>query len=238
MQQNNQNQWHIYLEASYVSQGGLLIRSKTLALALVSVLIGLGVVATLASATQIVAINTPLATENIVDDLELTMSLQKATFNIGEPINITFTVTNIGSQTISYTHLAPEFDFIVSNSSNSKLYQWSLYQMFPMITWVTPLDPGHNVNSTLTWPQTCNQTVYNNEGTPVSPGQYSIIGIFVHFNLQTSPIQVSIGAANSGTNKSVSITDALAVVGLGLAMPVVAILAAVLEQKRYRVVPN
>jgi hypothetical protein len=179
------------------------------------------------------AAGTPLVAEKVVDGLKFTMSLQNTTFKPGEPINITFTVTNIGRQTISYVHSFPEFDFIVYNSSISNLYQWTSFKMFPMIVWNTHLDPGKNYTSVLTWPQTCNQTVYKNEGVPVSPGQYSIIGLFLHFGLQTTPLQVSIGTVDTGTCKPVSMMVASGGVGVGIAVPVVILLAAVLTKKNW-----
>ena len=139
-------------------------------------------------------VNTPL-TRSVVDQLgglEFTMTLKNTTFKIGEQINITFTVTNIGYQTISYALSFPEFDFIVYNSSNSQLYRWTSFKMFPMIVMEMDLLPGDNRTSILAWRQTCNQSESNNEGIQVSPGQYYIVGRYVRLGLSTSPLQLSI----------------------------------------------
>jgi hypothetical protein len=173
------------------------------------------------------AADTPLVAGKVVDGLRLTMALQRSTFKTGELINITFTVMNIGSQTVECTRSLPEFDIIVYNSSNSNLYQWTSDKAFSTIVLETSLDPGDSYTSILDWPQTCNQTVYNNERVPVSPGQYSIIGLFLHFKLQTSPLRVSIS-----TDKPVSMIVTVGVVGIGIMVPVVTLLAAVLTKKK------
>lgn len=213
-------------KSSYIERGSF-ISHKTLALALVAVILGFGVVVALTCTVKPVVADTALVAGKVVDGLRLTMAIQKTAFKTGELINITFTVTNIGTQTVGYTRSPPEFDFIVYNSSNSNLYQWTSNKIFIAIILVTFLDPGDSYTSILNWPQTCNQTAYNNEGVPISPGQYSIIGLFLHFKLQTSPLRVSVS-----TDKPVSMIVAMGVVGIGIMVPVVTLLAAVLTKKK------
>jgi hypothetical protein len=164
-----------------------------IAIILLAVLLGFGLMGTLASKATSCTTDKPLAVEKVVNGLELTMSLQKATFYQGEPVYINFTVTNIGTQTINLTHSFPEYNFIVSNSSNDNLYQWVFFKAFPMIVYDTSLGPGQSYTNILTWPQTCNQTIYDNEGIPVSPGEYSIVGVFYLFSWRTDPLEISIG---------------------------------------------
>ena len=59
--------------------------------------------------------------------LELTMTLQKTEYSLGEPINITLTITNIGNQTITYAYCESlhRFDFRVYNDTNNGIYHWS-----------------------------------------------------------------------------------------------------------------
>jgi hypothetical protein len=219
------------LPSLLIGRGPTLIPRRILELVLIAAIIGLGLVGALAYTVEPATADTPLVAEKIVGDLELSMAIQKSNFNVGEPVNITFTVTNIGVQTINYTHSEPEFDFIVSNSSNQNLYQWTSFKAFPMLVLITQLDPGHNYTSILTWPQTCNQTIYNNEGVPVSPGQYSITGVFIHFATRIDPMQVNIGSVNARTAKPVSVVFAL--VGLGIVVPVASMLVAALVNKKY-----
>jgi hypothetical protein len=130
----------------------------------------------------------PIA-KGVNDGLELTMTLEKTEYNLGEPINITLTIKNISNQTINFGYSAMTFDFLVYNDTNHDLYRWSSFQIFPQIIVNTPLDPGESLARVLVWQQTCNKTM-SSEGVPVSPGTYSIIG--QSGTLQTTPIQVSI----------------------------------------------
>lgn len=211
-----------------------MISSRAHALFMLAVIVAVGMLTTSCLIAKPSTAHTRPVTEIVTeqDGLRFTMALQNNTFKVGEPINITFTVTNIGSQTITYWRSEPEFDFRVYNLSNNKLYQWTLFKMFPMIIWSTSLNPGDNVTSVLVWPQTCNQTVYNNEGVPVSPGQYFIIGFFVKFGLQTSPLQVNIGQINTGAYEPIQMIVKVGVLGAGLAVPVLVLLAAALTKKR------
>jgi len=43
--------------------------------------------------------------------LELTLTLDKTSYSLGEPVNLTLTITNISNQTINYTHTGLDFDF-------------------------------------------------------------------------------------------------------------------------------
>jgi len=136
--------------------------------------------------------------------LQLTMTLQKTNYSLGEPVNMTFTITNISNQTILLSQYAAyQFGFIVYNDTNNNLYQTSLN--FPLY----PNNPGgldiipfslnaeESFTETLVWGQTCNNTIYS-EGVPVSPGTYYIVGQTGYiFNMngltiETTPIQIVI----------------------------------------------
>lgn len=129
--------------------------------------------------------------------LKLTMTLEKTDYSLGEPINITMTLTNIGNQTIDLLWEARTFDFRVYNVTDNGIYQWSSFRVFPCHVVYMPIDPGTGLTNVLVWPQTCNRTVdsllYGVEGVPVSPGTYFIVGqIGYAYELQTTPIQITI----------------------------------------------
>jgi hypothetical protein len=210
------------------------ISNRASALFMLAMIVAVGILTTSSLIAKPSAANTRPVTETVneQDGLRFTMALQNNTFKVGEPVNITFTVTNIGSQTITYWRSEPEFDFKVYNLSNNNLYQWTLFKVFPMVIWSTSLNPGDNVTGVLVWPQTCNQTEHNNEGVPVSPGEYSIIGFFVKFRLQTSPLQVNIGQVNIGGDEPVQMIAEVGILGAGLAVPVLVLLAAAATKKR------
>ena len=142
-----------------------------------------------------------LPTSNITaGGIELTMSIEKTVFNFGEPVNVTLTLTNVSQKTVNYVHTAMNFDFIVYNSTNNVVYQYTSGKAFPMIAQVEPLAPGENVTATYVWPQTMN-ALNDPTLTPypqVSAGTYFIIGKGIigvdenqPYHLQTEPTQVT-----------------------------------------------
>jgi hypothetical protein len=58
----------------------------------------------------------------VVDEqlgLNLTITPEKTVYGLGEPINVTLTVTNISNQTINFAYAAWTFDFLVYNDTAS-----------------------------------------------------------------------------------------------------------------------
>ncbi len=125
------------------------------------------------------------------DGLELTMSIEKTQYVLGEPINITLTITNISNQTVSFNHSGQDFDFLINNDSNNIIFQWSKGRAFAMFIMIMPLKPQENITGTYIWQQTSNNQPQ--QETQVSPGTYNIIGeTGPSYGLKTPPIQVSI----------------------------------------------
>ncbi len=107
--------------------------------------------------------------------LELNMTLEKTTYSLGEPVNLTLTITNISDQTINFTHTGLDFDFRVYNGTNNAVYQWSNFRGIAQFIVIEPLHAGESVSANFTWLQTCNFNA-SVEGDQVSPGTYDIIG--------------------------------------------------------------
>lgn len=125
--------------------------------------------------------------------LELTMRLEKTEYILSEPINITFTLTNISNQTINLYVGAWTFDFQVFNDTNNVIFQYSTSQIFPLWMMNVQIAPGKNLTDVSVWQQVCNQTAFS-EGVPVSPGTYYIVGQIRPFSnilLQTSSLQIT-----------------------------------------------
>jgi len=135
--------------------------------------------------------------------LQLSMTLQKTNYSLGEPINILLTIANISNQTVSFG-LGPDvnqFDFHVYNDTNSNIYWYTsiwLGGAIPMFIVLETLNPGESLNSSLVWQQTFSHSL-DSEGIPVSPGTYYIVGrigppFFINENstLETTPIQITI----------------------------------------------
>lgn len=124
--------------------------------------------------------------------LELTMTLEKTSFILGEPVNLTLTVTNISDQTISYVHTGLDFDFQVYNDTNNLVYQWSNFMGIAQFVTLEPLQAGASMSENFTWQQTCNFNLQVN-GDPISPGTYNIVGeTGPTYGIQTTPIQLTI----------------------------------------------
>jgi hypothetical protein len=136
--------------------------------------------------------------------LQLAILLQKTDYRLGEPINITFTITNISNQTISLAQYdGDRFDFRVYNGTNHTVYESSLkFPVYPFnpggpnVSW-TSINAKESLTGVLVWGQTCNNTAFS-EGVPVSTGTYYIVGQTGYiFNMNgltidTNPIQIVI----------------------------------------------
>jgi hypothetical protein len=135
---------------------------------------------------------TPLQATSVNGSFELTISVEKTVYSVGEPVNITLSVTNISKQTVDFTHTGMDFDFVVTNGTDNVVYQWSTGRAFPMFVMIEPLQPAENVTATYTWPQTCNANT-STAGTLVSPGTYYIVGKSNPiYGLLTPPVQIVI----------------------------------------------
>jgi cytoskeletal protein RodZ len=135
---------------------------------------------------------TPLQATSVNGSFELTISVEKTVYSVGEPVNITLSITNISKQTVNFTHTGMDFDFVVTNDTDNVIYQWSIGRAFPMFVMIEPLQPGENVTATYTWSQVCNANT-STVGTLVSPGTYYIVGKSNSiYGLRTAPVQIVI----------------------------------------------
>jgi hypothetical protein len=135
------------------------------------------------------------ATSSAIGDngeLQLTLAVEKTTFSLGEPVNLTITLTNISNKTVSFTHTGLDFNFQVYNDSNNLVYQWSNFMAIPQFVAIEPFPAGESRSQSFTWLQTCNFNISVN-GDPVSPGTYSIVGQSSStYGIQTPPVQITI----------------------------------------------
>jgi hypothetical protein len=160
---------------------------------IIAIVIAIGVAAILGVGFTVVGISTRnrIGANHEAGGLEFTMALQSDVVPVGQPVNITLTVQNIGLTTISREVSEPEFDFIVNNSYNDQVYRWSFGQIFPAIAWILHFLPGETSTMTLSWPQTC-QNTSTGESVQVLPGQYDIVGFCKWFGMQAGPVLVTI----------------------------------------------
>lgn len=135
----------------------------------------------------------PPTVEGVNGKLELTMTLDKTEYTLGEPINITLTITNISNQTITYGYADPNSYFRVHNETNNDIYNVLETQIFPDIVVFIPFNAGESLTDHYVWQQMCNVTPIS-EGVPVSPRTYYIVGQHGTSFMETTPIQVTIVA--------------------------------------------
>jgi hypothetical protein len=139
--------------------------------------------------------------------LELTMTVEKTEYSLGEPINITLAVTNISNQTISVDENV-HWDFYIFDNMNSTFYNnldnisymrsiilsnttvyWYQETTIQLpLEWSGPLNAGQNLTETFVW----GQTYYNElvQNVAVSPRTYYIVGMGE--GMRTPPLQVTI----------------------------------------------
>jgi hypothetical protein len=168
-------------------------RSSWLFIGLVAVI----VVATLFSA-WIFLFSTPapssLSTTSMVNGgFQLTIAVKTTSFTQGNNIPITFTITNVSNQTLTFanTNRTANFNFQIYNSANQEVYSW-IHGAYPLTNATMPLAPNETFSQTLNWPQENNLT----GGFPQVPiGTYQIIGEVganQPYQLQTQPLNITI----------------------------------------------
>jgi hypothetical protein len=145
----------------------------------------------------------PPTAEGVSGALQLTMALEKTEYTLGEPVNITLTLTNISNETTTIDFSAyNNFDFRVYNGTNSTLYQWSNHWLgvaVPQVIWLETLNAGESLSENFVWSQTCYNTGLS-EGVPISSGEYNIVGQIgsvistKNSMIETTPIQITIVA--------------------------------------------
>jgi DNA-binding transcriptional ArsR family regulator len=109
------------------------------------------------------------------EQLKLTVDLEKVVFAVGERINVTLRLTNIGSENVSFWASPFFFNFDVLDTTNRTVYRWSNGRIFPFLCVILPepLRPWEYVEQTLSWEQTSPDYA----GEQVSAGIYYIVGM-------------------------------------------------------------
>jgi len=112
-----------------------------------------------------------------VDDLELEMTVSNTTITIGEEIDITLTLRNVGTYAITIAFGTSQA-FDVCYCTASGCFEWSDGKWFVMLYWEITLEPGETFSRTLQW----NLYQYNRtsgEFIPPEPGTYYLWGVCV-----------------------------------------------------------
>jgi len=149
---------------------------NTLILCVVVTLAGLTVVWGLNSVTHRDA-STPVEVETTYGPVKLTMILEKTTYRLGEPVNITLTITNISNETtLLYLTYPCKTNFMVFDKSSEPIFEYFRSRIWPAATCEVVLDSGESLTQTLTW----NQLEIDNfppfDSRQVQPGTYYVVG--------------------------------------------------------------
>lgn len=119
-----------------------------------------------------------LEKETIYGPIKLTLNLDKTTFELGEIVNVTVTITNISNETIGlYYWSAPKADFAVYNSSSQRIF---LFASDFGGGWLGILDgvalsPSESYTDAWEWDQKVIVGKHRERG-PVDSGTYYITG--------------------------------------------------------------
>ena len=147
-------------------------------------------------ATFINQFESPSMVQGNAGGLQLSMTLEKTVYKLGEPISIPLTISNVSNQTITFgMSYWNDYDFHVYNDTND-IYWYSANEIggaIPNVIALITLNPGDSIAWTLVWQQT------DFSSQPVSPGTYYIVGVvgapFFYGeppSLETTPLQITI----------------------------------------------
>jgi hypothetical protein len=119
------------------------------------------------------------------NDLVVTLMTDKLEYNIGEPVEVTISVTNTGDEDI--TIVFPDAQLVDYWVNRGEVYIWSYYKYFAQV--ITPVTiPSGETFELLNdkWRQV------DNRGIQVPAGDYEIDGWIVDYNIHGEPISISI----------------------------------------------
>jgi hypothetical protein len=143
-----------------------------------------------------------LKTETTYYPFKLTMSLEKITYSLREPINIILYLENIGNESVTLEYPSPShFDSIICDENFNQVYGLGEHRGWVTL-WLPPheIEPGETINTTLTWYQ---EVGFKRVEPGViyyywaKPGIYYVTGIFTsatyNVTLNTPAIRITIG---------------------------------------------
>jgi DNA-binding transcriptional ArsR family regulator len=132
---------------------------------------------------------------NIKDGLQLSITLQsgKTQYLSGEVVPITFTISNVSNQTLTFSNVNgnSNFNFQVYNGNNAEVYSWVL-GAYPLTNATIPLNPNENYAQTLNWNSETNMF---SGFSQAKAGVYYIMGEIGEnqpYELQTTPLAITI----------------------------------------------
>ena len=99
----------------------------------------------------------------------ISMSIDKMSYSVGEPIKMTFKIFNYTEEDIVFQfNSAQRYDFIIEDEKGKEVWRWSKERMFAMVLGEDTLGPTN--------PEIIYTAEYKGK---LSPGYYKVTGIFV-----------------------------------------------------------
>ncbi|MDH5779870.1 MAG: BsuPI-related putative proteinase inhibitor [Candidatus Bathyarchaeota archaeon] len=140
---------------------------------------------------------------------QLKITLEKTTYQLGEPVSVTWILTNIGDENVTlYFPRDLLLDFIIRDKDFNHVFRYRTYNgVLCVILTLPPLMPGDNMTYTGDWRQIYDgypgrniydlPPYYRLGGENVPSGIYYVSGVFhsaaYDFELETSAIRIIIG---------------------------------------------
>jgi len=164
----------------------ILSLKKMIILSIVAILVSVTVAWGLKTLTGSEVFN-PVNGETTYGPIKLTMRLDKTSYRLGEPANITLAVTNISNETVllGFSVLC-KTSFVVCNKSSQTIFNYFSSVCWPDSGGEVVLDSGESLSQTLTWDQLEIDNFPPFASRQVQPGTYYIIG-------QTGPLLRYVG---------------------------------------------
>jgi len=145
----------------------------------------------------------PVEAEATAYPFKLKITLEKTTYKLGEPVNVTWILTNISDENVTlYNSIDWVFDFIIRDKDFNHVFQWSCdYGVLLVVLPFPPIAPGDNMTFTGKWRQTYDGSniypYYGLGGKNVPSGIYYVFGVFASgtygFEFETPAIRITIG---------------------------------------------
>lgn len=144
----------------------------------------------------------PVRAETTTYPFKLTITLEKSVYELGEWVNVTWTLVNLGEENVTLYTSRDLFDFIVYDENFAYVFRYGKYTGFLAVYLpFSPIPPSGNKTLTRSWKQ-----IYDPSATippemrskAVQSGMYYIVSVFdsATYNviLKTPAIRITIVA--------------------------------------------
>jgi len=107
-------------------------------------------------------------------DLEIDLTVSDPAPQVGEPLEMTLTLRNAGSQPVQLLFSTSQrYDFLARNDAGEEVWRWSADMVFAQVLGEETLGPGGDLTFQETWDR------QDNNGVQVAPARYDIEGSIV-----------------------------------------------------------